>query len=428
MKKITTYIKKHPIYFAIEVLILATTILVVINHNETPEEVKQTENLPTVSVVSVSDLSTGASGVYAPTAAGNAFVVRSESGGLVKKVATEGEKVAKGTVLAELENSAQLAAVTQAQGAYEAALAGAEQSHFAVDTTSETLDKTYSAAENTLRATLIDVQNIIKDTVDTFFIGSNVNRFNLSSQSWTKKQIEYDLADWSESINSTQQADISTNLNLALDITQRTYNLVDTIYAEVVDEENTASTDFLPTLATYRATLIAARTKVSTDLNSLKSTKLNIESTQSSLSRAESSSTGGNASAVDAQVKQALGVLQAAKSAYSKTIVRAPFSGTVVALNVANGDIVNIGADIAIIKPENTADVERSFDLPLTAVKFTPAGAYVLSVNNEGVLESTAVGTGLVTVSNINVTGLNGDENIVMDVRGLKAGESVNVK
>ncbi len=428
MKKITTYIKKHPIYFAIEVLILATTILVVINHKETPEEARQVESLPTVSVISVSDLSTGASGVYAPTASGNAFVVRSESGGLVKKVTTEGEQVAKGTILAELENSAQLAAVTQAQGAYEAALAGAEQSHFAVDTTSETLDKTYTAAENTLRATLIDVQNVIKDTVDTFFLGSNVNRFNLSSQSWTKKQIEYDLADWSESINSTQQADISTNLNLALDITQRTYNLVDTIYAEVVDEENTASADFLPTLATYRATLIAARTKISTDLNSLKSTKLNIESVESSLKRAESSSTGGNASAVDAQVKQALGVLQAAKSAYNKTIVRAPFSGTVVALNVANGDIVNIGADVAIIKPENTADVERSFDLPLTAVKFTPAGAYVLSVNNEGILESTTVETGLVTVGNINVKGLNGDENIVMDVRGLKAGEHVNVK
>ena len=60
-------------------------------------------------------------------------------------------------------------------------------------------------------------------------------------------------------------------------------------------------------------------------------------------------------------------------------------------------------------------------------MKYTPAGAYVFTVNEDGVIEATSVETGLVRTDSITVTGLSGNEVIVKDIRGLKAGDSVIV-
>jgi hypothetical protein len=51
----------------------------------------------------------------------------------------------------------------------------------------------------------------------------------------------------------------------------------------------------------------------------------------------------------------------------------------------------------------------------------------VFVVNNQGLVEAIEIETGLVTASDLRVTGLNGDEMIVTDVRGLKAGDKVEV-
>src|SRR3990167_9035693 len=91
---------------------------------DTSEEIAATTDARTVATLSVADYGAGALGTAVPTVSGQAYLVRAEAGGRVTKIHATGT-VAAGAVVAELENSAQRAALTQAQGVYEAALAAA---------------------------------------------------------------------------------------------------------------------------------------------------------------------------------------------------------------------------------------------------------------------------------------------------------------
>ena len=182
------------------------------------------------------------------------------------------------------------------------------------------------------------------------------------------------------------------------------------------------------------ATLVALRSDFATAQATLNTHRANLLSDKTALTRAEDavssasiSGTGGEVSAANATIKQALGGYQAAQAAYNKTIVKAPFAGTVTSLNVTVGDIISVGTDVAIVKPNEGEETERAFIIPLAAVKYTPENAYVFIVNADGKIESIEVETGLVTVNSIKVTGLNGDEQIITDVRGLKVGQEVTV-
>ena len=74
------------------------------------------------------------------------------------------------------------------------------------------------------------------------------------------------------------------------------------------------------------------------------------------------------------------------------------------------------------------SETDKIFNLPLSAIKYTPAGAYVLTVHQDGTLSSLSITTGLVRSNTIEVEGLTGNEVIVSDVRGLKEGDSVTLQ
>ena len=105
----------------------------------------------------------------------------------------------------------------------------------------------------------------------------------------------------------------------------------------------------------------------------------------------------------------------------------APASGTVLSCSASVGDVLTIGNDICRIR---TAAVNPSdtYLLPLSSVKYTPAGSFVFLVTEESAIEAVQVETGLVSQNGIVVSGLFGDEFIVQDVRGLKAGQTVRVQ
>lgn len=67
--------------------------------------------------------------------------------------------------------------------------------------------------------------------------------------------------------------------------------------------------------------------------------------------------------------------------------------------------------------------------MPLSAVKFTTTGVEVFRVNDQSVLESIEVEVGTVSANTIEIVSkLEMDWKLVKDVRGLKAGQTVNVK
>lgn len=371
-----------------------------------------------VEVIAVANYARGARGIAVPTANGNAYVIRSESFGKVLRVANTGA-VSEGALIAQLENSAQRAALLQAEGAYEAALASSggnqtSQASARQDGARAWTSATVAAAE-TLRTSIDGYFAEIRDG-NQGTQGFKLEAFGAAQEfNDARHSIELSILDrWeTETVNESNAAEQLARLNTDL---ARIGGLIDRI-AALVPRQSITTTYSEAARAADAAALAAARAAISAQQESVDAARTAI-----------TNATGSGDASAQAQVKQALGTLQAARANYDKTIVRAPFAGTLTSVNVAVGDIISTGSDVGIIVPNEGVETTRSFLLPLASVKYTPAGALVFLVNAEGVLEARTVETGLVTADAITVTGLNGDESIVSDVRGLKAGEKVEVR
>ena len=122
------------------------------------EEEESTPALATVSLATIGSLSDaeGTVNIIGTVRSITGADLLAQSAGTVTRVyARIGDFVPAGTVIAQLENASQRAAVLQAEGSYEAALASRTG-------TSESARNTYSAAYSTL-------DNLLESYIDTFF-------------------------------------------------------------------------------------------------------------------------------------------------------------------------------------------------------------------------------------------------------------------
>ncbi len=384
--------------------------------DEASEEASITENAHIVETIAVANYGKGAQGSAVPTASGNAYLIRAESGGRVTRIHAIGT-VPAGAVVAELENSSQYAAVTQAQGVYEAALAAAGG-----NTTSQATAK--QDAVRTWNASTVSVAQVMHGSIDTYFsisrTSNSITGFrgletfgNAPAFNTRRLAIEETLKEWERAASTVSDANIVSMLD-ALNRDLATIGTFIDDIAALVPQQQITQNYTEATRSEDTAQLSAARA-------ALTNTQRSVDAARTTIVNAS----GSNAAASNASVKQALGMLQAAQAAYDKTFVKTPLAGTVTAYSIKVGDIINIGADVALVATSETSPLtETSFSLPLTAVKYTPAGAYVFTIV-DGVVARTEVTTGLVTTANITVTGLTGTEIIISDVRGLKEGDLV---
>lgn len=389
-----------------------------------------------VELVNVSDFQSGALGLTAPSADGVSFVVRAESNGRVNRVARTGI-VAQGAVLAEIDNAAQRAALLQAQGMYEATLAAAEISNVSAADAATNLVSAKQNAINADRAAFAAFNSVIVNTVDELFadphssnhpgvrIGADGRAIEIGRE---RIALGRAISEWQTGTNALSAEQNSAALGAALDQSiariDRLSAMVNT-FLNLLSRHRPDEVFTESELARLGERFSAAQAALNGQRSALENAKVAVQRAEDAVRTAQIGGTGGQVSAANAQIKQALGSYQAAQAAYNKTIVRAPFAGRVTAFNVAVGDIISYGASVAIIVPDDGVETESSFDLPLSAVKYTPDGALVFVVNGEGAIEAVPVSTGLVTAGAIKVTGLAGDERIVKDVRGLKAGDEV---
>jgi len=438
IKNIKNTVKKHPYLTAGLAVTLVAGVGFMIFGGDKGTENNVVEATRKIETINVSDTAEGALSVAYPTANGNSFVVRAEASGRVNNVVETGTKVDAGTVIAEIDNASERAALTQAQGSYEAALAAAAQSDVGVADAETALVAAKQAAISADRAAMTAWNGVLVNTVDELFSNPRGTppgvRINAGGQANTlndaRVQLNTVLADWQKdvaAISSTSDSPtILAALNRAISDVERLTGVVDTFISLLPKHEPDAvfSATELAALSTEFA---AARSTLDTHHAALANAKSALVRAEEAVNSASIGGTGGAVSSANAAIKQALGSYQAAKANYDRTIVRAPFAGTVTSQNVAVGDIINIGADVAIIVPEEGVETDRWWTLPLSAVKYTPDNAFVFTVNADGVIEEIKIKTGLVTANNIKVTGLSGSENVIKDVRGLKAGERVEV-
>ncbi len=445
-------------------------------------------SVPTVTLAPVSDLSgnTSSVGVIGSVRSITEADLLAQSGGTVTGIHTHvGSSVPVGFVIAELDNASQRAAVLQAEGSYDAAIA-ARSSASPTDIATSALN-TYTAAYNSL-------DSILKTNVDAFYgnPGPQGPQFLISPSPYDfsyfplkRQALTYAMNTWRAHLASASSVDAPTLLSEADADVRQASALVTDIAATATKPGSDANATQLASLATARASLASLQAGITA-------------------AKQVNQSQGTQATAgADASVKIALGSLRAAQAQFEKTLVRAPIGGTVNFLSIHVGDYVTAFTHVATVAqngaleivayvsedtralltvgtkvmiedkyPATVTSIAPALDpvtkqievhvaltgtsdlvngqsvrialpgapvvssatstgpllLPLTTLKLTPSARVVFSVGEDGKLVAHSVDIGNVRGDRIEITSsLPTDLRIVTDARGLSEGQKVNV-
>ena len=339
-------------------VVLGVLAVVIFGNGKTEEApVPQERGVNLASVAALSD--SGSLELVGTVKAVDQATIQSEASGLVTSVQVElGQQVAAGTIIATLENDSEYAALLQAEGSYEAALANAAQSDFSVEKSQEALENAETSANTIYRSSFVTTESVLEETLASYFTIRNQVIFELQEDLGEKKQIEYALDDWQTATESTLITNtVGSALREAEAVVLQVTNLVDTVFAAVVKEENGADATELAELESLKTELTTARSSLSSARSSLESARLAVSDAESDLVRAEAAGTGGGASATDAAVKQALGSLRSAQATYNKTVLRTPVAGEVQVLNVDAGDFISLNTLVATVANQSALEI-----------------------------------------------------------------------
>ena len=349
----------------VALIIVGITFLVLILRGGT--EVVETGDEPlSVTTAPIATLSGDDSRTFVGTvvAVSQAKLQTETSGRVTALPVTIGQRVAAGSIIAQLENTSERAALTQAEGAYEAARASAIQSDSGTRDAQTALTSAQNSALTTMRNAYTSANSVLVTDIDPFFSSPQSAipglRVTGPTSYLNTERVAFQtlLPLWQQAISSaTTESDLTTLLVKSEGDTERLIAVLDAL----IDVTTSRSDDTLngQRLGDLTARLLAARATLDGTVSALQSAASSIAAARESLARAEVSGTNANVSLANAQVKQALGALQAAQAAYAKTIVRSPIAGTVNALQVKIGDTVGQGTAVAEVV--NDSAYELSF-------------------------------------------------------------------
>jgi multidrug efflux pump subunit AcrA (membrane-fusion protein) len=323
--------------------------------------------LTQVSVLSVAELGSKASfDTVGKVEAVSEANLQAEAGGRVTSVSVKvGDSVSAGRVLATIENNSQSAALTQAQGAYEAALAASAQSGVGVNEASTVLLSAKNGAVNTYRQSYNTVNSAIYNNIDLFFSApqSTLPGLKLSGQGNTasinNERVAYQqlLSEWQTRSNTiSTESDLRAELSYARARLDRTILFVDTFIGILNTTDDSSYTE--AELQGYSASFTALRSSLISTRSSIDGAVTTLNSAEDAVRRANLAASGGVVSASDAQIKIALGSLQAAQANYQKTIVRSPIQGVVNAFYLKTGDYASPGQPAGIVANNNGLQIK----------------------------------------------------------------------
>jgi RND family efflux transporter MFP subunit len=342
-------------------LLGAVVILFVIGitmlRGSTPASVPTTTT-PGVTLDTVSNLSEGGSSlsIAGVVQSQTEATVRAEKSGKVTSLHYAlGSSVSAGAVIAELENASERAAVLQAQGAAQAATAGANVSQ-------TTLAGAKGASVTALLSAYATVDTTVRGSIDPMFSNpeSAQPQFTVASaNSQAKIDAESKRSYLSPLLTRehARVATLSTSDDLISEFTKAESELrvISDFFDTVIVTLNAGiATNGIsePTLATYKATATGARASITAALSSMVSAR---QSLQTAL---QNSATGSDtASASQAALTQAQGTLAAARANLEHSIIRAPISGTINSLTLKLGDFVQAGSPVVTVANNHALEV-----------------------------------------------------------------------
>jgi RND family efflux transporter MFP subunit len=300
------------------------------------------DTLPTVSLESISALSGGSTGaVFVGTvrSESQADIIAQSSGTVTSVSASIGQSVSAGSILAELENASQRAAVLTAQGSYDAARA-AQTSVSPVDSATNALN-TYNSAYDTL-------DTVLHADADLFFGGPttygpqlliSAPMYNYGELSKERSALTDEMNAYQQALPNAASADAPALLTSATSVAQDVSDFLNKLATAANDRQSEATSAQLSALSTARASVSALLATLSAARQSFR--------TQSVTSTAST----------DASVTIALGGLRLAEANLEKTRIRAPISGTVNFLPLHVGDFVSMNERVATVAQNGALEI-----------------------------------------------------------------------
>lgn len=345
------------------IALLAVGIIFGIARARSGNSAADASQLRTVTVESVSTLEGG-------TAGGTSIVgkVRSvteadllaQAGGTVESVHTSiGAQVPAGFVIANLDNASQGAAVLQAQGAYDAAVAARNITGLQSGSAQTSLAEAQNGARATYQSAYTALDTALTTQVDQLFGGMTPVGPQLlisSSDHDTFARRRQALTDrmnaWQAALASANTSDPTVLLSQAYTDTQVISSFLVDLAAAARDRESGVTTTQLTALSTARAT-------VTGELSALSAARdtYNAKKTAAATAGNTNSSQGTQLAAADANVESALGALRAAQAAYEKTRIRATIGGTVNYLPIQIGQYVSAFQHVATVANNGALEI-----------------------------------------------------------------------
>jgi len=297
----------------------------------------------TVTLATVASLSGGGSGgnVIGTVRSVTEAKLLAQNGGTVRRVNTQvGSSVGAGSVLAELENASERAAVLQAEGAYDATVAA---------NTVTTVDVT-TDIRSTYASNFSAIDSAIEIHIDTFFGEPTATGpdFVINSSgsdavylSETRRDISDFMAAWRKNLATADSRPPESLLREMESNLSTLTTFITRLASAASGRDSGATAAQMTSLATARATISG----IATDIASLRNS---FEAQQT---------TSAAPTASEASVKQALGSLRLAQAALEKTVVRAPIAGTVNFLPIRVGDYVTSFMHVATVAQNGALEI-----------------------------------------------------------------------
>jgi RND family efflux transporter MFP subunit len=331
-----------------------------------------TKSVEVKSIAELSALSTPFSVVGQITSKSEATVRAEHSGQVISINKALGDTVTAGSIVAELENASERAAVLQAQGSVDAAQAnlskvtgGARSEQLAI--LQSALDAALSGAVNTLLSAYSSIDSGVRGTTDKMFSnpGKTGSTFNiLSSDTQLTNTIEnmrftveqYLLREDAISDTLTSFSNLSDELTTAQKEIREIRNFLDMIVSALNKGIPTPSISE-SALATYLREATAARATVNATLSLIASTRQALETATNNLAQGVTGGQPEDVAAAQASLKQAQGGLAAARANLEKTIIRAPISGTINSFSLKLGDYVQVSTPVLTVANNSSLEV-----------------------------------------------------------------------
>lgn len=354
--------------------------------------------------------------------------VESEVGGRVTSVRVSlGDRISKGAIIAELENARERAQVLQAQGAYEAAQAGADQSDVSLQDAQTSLASARQSGIDTYREAYVIAEDAIYNLVDELISNpfSQIPGIRIDPRgegdtlAETRIEIQTLLEAWKETVLKTN---LEGDSAIALLQSARADTAIISQYvdrfAELVARQDVNSEFSESDLVSLKTRFFSTRQTLQNTLASIQNDINTIENARGALARAEIGSTAGATSAANASVKQALGSLRLAQAQLEQKILRAPIDGVINTLEVRVGDFLGARAPVAMITNTNALEIIVFID---------DADREKIAVGTEVRINDIAEGRISAIAPSINPNTGKVEVRIVTDSTDITTGETVRV-